>query len=131
LFDKRTKTLLSADAFQGYGILRYGVCGDIEKWCESISKAEKMDIINLISSHEYFPVGQISLGENQAKKYLADCRNCFAEMAEYYLTCTEKGISDFEEVARRFCEENKSSHPNFPTISANTFESVVRFKDLL
>ena len=124
IFDKRTNTLLTADAFQGYGILRYGVYGNVEKWCESIIKAEKMGVDNLISSHEYFPVGQIALGNNNSKAYLEKCMDCFKSIAGYCSECMKNGNGNFDEAAKKFCEENRKSYHCFPSISGETFKAI-------
>ena len=83
ILDKRTKTMLTADAFQGFGILQYGVFGDIATWIASINKAKSLDLENLISSHEYFLLGQKAYGNENVLKYMDECERVFREVFEY------------------------------------------------
>ena len=124
VFDERTKTLLSADAFQGYGILMYGVNGDITRWMDSIGKARNMDIENLVTSHEYFALGQMAFGREKVLSYFDGCENAFKEIYRFSEECMSKGITDTAKMAEIFCCENKKKYADFPTVSGDCFKNV-------
>lgn len=126
VYDERTKTMLSADAFQGFGILIYGVNGDISAWMDSINKVKAMDVDNLITSHEYFELGQVAFGRDKVLSYLDGCENAFRRIFEFGQKCMSQGISDFSKMAQLFCSENKEKYSDFPTISGECFKNVFK-----
>ena len=126
IFDSKSKTLLTADAFQGFGILIYGVNGDISAWMDSINKVKAMDVDNLITSHEYFELGQVAFGRDKVLSYLDGCENAFRRIFEFGQKCMLQGISDFSKMAQLFCSENKEKYSDFPTISGECFKNVFK-----
>ena len=119
IHDARTNTLLTADAFQGYGILRYGVYGDVGQWLDSIERAKALDVENLITSHDYFPDGQTAFGKTQVKKYLEGCKECFMEIYGYIKKSQSEGICGLKAIAEKYNAERKAKFPNHPTIGAD------------
>lgn len=124
IFDSSTKTLLTADAFQGFGIMQYGVNGDIDAWMDSIKRVKEMDVEQLITSHDYFALGQTALGKENVIRYLDGCKDAFREIFDFDESCRKKGLTDNAEIARLFCEQKKKAFSDFPTIHGACFENV-------
>lgn len=129
ILDGRTSTLLTADAFQGYGILRYGVYGNVGQWLDSIDRAKALDVENLITSHDYFPDGQTAFGKAQVKKYLDRCCDCFKEIYVYIKKSQNEGAFDLKAIAEKYNAERKAKFPNHPTIGADFMGIVKAFFD--
>ncbi len=127
IHDMRTNTLLTADAFQGYGILRYGVYGNIGNWLDSIEKAKALDVENMITSHEYFPYGQTAFGKGEVIKYLDGCKVCFGEIYGYIDKCNSEGVVDLKIIANKYNSEKRANFSNHPTIGADFMEIVKAF----
>lgn len=127
IYDRRTKAFLTADAFQGYGILKYGVYGDVGKWLESIEKAKAVDVETLIASHDYFPMGQTACGRSKVLQYLDGCSKCFYDIYDYIKKCNNQEITDLREIAAKYNGERKAIYQNHPTIGADFMEIVSRY----
>jgi glyoxylase-like metal-dependent hydrolase (beta-lactamase superfamily II) len=74
LFDVKTKTLLSADCLQLYGVGKYrcGV-GYRDLYRNSIDKLRQMDIRRIVAAHEYDPLGSVADGKSAVSEYLDTC----------------------------------------------------------
>lgn len=125
IFDMRTNTLLTADAFQGYGIDVYGVGGDISAMLESLEKALSMNAENLITSHDYFPLGQTAFGKSETEKYLKACKTCIFDLYEQFLKKSRDGMTDIEKIAKEIFEEKRKTDKNFPSVFGKNLMSVV------
>lgn len=73
-FDVKTKTLLSADCLQLYGVGKYrrGV-GHRELYRNSIEKLRQMDVRRIVAAHEYDPLGSVAVGKSAVAEYLEVC----------------------------------------------------------
>ena len=73
-FDVETKTLLSGDCLQLYGVGKYkkGV-GHRDCYRNSIEKLRKMDLKRIVAAHEYEPLGSVAEGESAIAEYLHTC----------------------------------------------------------
>ena len=73
-FDVETKTLLSGDCLQLYGVGKYrrGV-GYRDLYRESIDKLRRMDLVKIVAAHEYDPLGSIAEGKSAVAEYLDTC----------------------------------------------------------
>lgn len=74
LYDTKTKTLLSADCLQLYGVGKYrrGV-GYRDLYRSSIDKLRRMEIYRIVAAHEYDPLGSVAEGESAVTEYLDTC----------------------------------------------------------
>lgn len=74
LFDAKTKTLLSADCLQLYGVGKYrrGV-GYRDLYRSSIDKLRRIEIYRIVAAHEYDPLGSVAEGESAVAEYLDTC----------------------------------------------------------
>ena len=73
-FDVKTKTLLSADCLQLYGVGKYrrGV-GHRASYRDSIDKLRRMDVMKIVAAHEYDPLGSVAVGQAAVAEYLDTC----------------------------------------------------------
>lgn len=73
-FDIKTKTLLSADCLQLYGVGKYrrGV-GYRDSYRNSIHKLRQMDVAKIVAAHEYDPLGSVAEGKVEVDRYLDTC----------------------------------------------------------
>lgn len=95
LFDERTKTLLTGDAVQLYGIGRYGLgVIDFEGYIAAINFLEKLKPENIVASHEYCPLGALALGSKASEAYLNCALECFETIKGFVLSRIKKGYSD-------------------------------------
>lgn len=78
ILDKRTKTLLTGDCLQVWGIvgsqnwaanIRFPV-----DYFADIEKVGKMDIDRILTAHDYYPIGYRAEGKQEIMAYLDGCR---------------------------------------------------------
>ena len=72
--DVETKTLLSGDCLQLYGVGKYkkGV-GHRDLYRGSIDRLRQMDIERIVAAHEYDPLGSLADGKQAVRAYLEVC----------------------------------------------------------
>ncbi len=72
--DVETKTLLSGDCLQLYGVGKYkkGV-GHRDLYRGSIDRLRQMDIERIVAAHEYDPLGSLAEGKQAVRTYLEVC----------------------------------------------------------
>lgn len=77
IFDIRTKTLISGDALQFYGIFGSGVWGAnifyFDEHLLAINKLRLMDINTILTAHDYHPCGYIYRGKEEISHALDMC----------------------------------------------------------
>ena len=123
LYDSRTKTILTGDSIQLYGITRYGCgVGLIEKYKESIARLGKKDIALLVASHEYYPLGSMAYGK-KVKEYLAAALTAFARI-ENFVVASER--DDAVKIATDFTAEARKSEPGMPSLQSSTVKAIIR-----
>ena len=74
LLDTRTKTLLSGDSLQLFGIYGSGLWGaviyDVRPHMQAIAKLREMDIDTILTAHDYHPYGTTHAGKEAVKNCL-------------------------------------------------------------
>ena len=77
VFDTRTKTLITGDCLQLYGIYGSGNWGAnislIKEHTEAIEKLRGMDIDRIVTAHDYHPCGWDYVGKDAIAKALDSC----------------------------------------------------------
>ncbi len=118
LFDKRTKTLVSADCLQLCGVGRYGTgLENAAEYLESIRRLKEMDIENIIASHEYVPLGSCAFGKDAVEQYLDECEAYVFELAAFIMAHRELS---FDDISGLYNSEN----PHLPPIGAYSFRNI-------
>ena len=77
IYDTRTKTLITGDCLQLYGLFGSGKWGAnisyIKEHVEAIAKLRKMDIEHILTAHDYHPYGFSYQGKDAVEKALDAC----------------------------------------------------------
>ena len=122
VLDERIKTLISGDCVQLGGVGRYGtgVCNG-EKYILSIGRLSEMKLTNMITSHEYYPLGSIAVGCEKVAEYLKMSRDIAYEIRDYALSLE---IEDHGEIA----EVYNKHFINRPPISGGTVKALMSIK---
>lgn len=122
LYDSRTRTLLSADAIQLFGVDRWGTgISDVDGYLSSLARIREMDVELLVASHEYYPLGQTAIGRGAVRRYLTAAEESVCELIE--LT-SQMGESSHEECASLITERRRVREQGFPTQSASTVRAI-------
>ena len=127
IYDKRTKTLLSGDSMQLYGIFGSGLWASNINYpaehFEALEKLSEMDIEKICTAHDYHPLGQIYTGKEEIAKAIIACK----EPLEIISNLIEENpkVSD-EEIATKY-----NSAKNLPTLGAHVVTAVRKIKENL
>ncbi len=124
VFDSRTKTLISGDAVQLYGIMKYG-CG-VElptEYRNTLERLNRLDISQIIASHEYYPLGAIA-EENGVTDYLSTASRAYERIAAF--VNENKNIGDAVAIAKAFTEEARKAEPQMPSLQSYTVKSLLK-----
>lgn len=120
LLDTRSKTLITGDCLQLYGIFGSGKWGSNigypDLHIEAINKLRNTEINMIITAHDYHPFGYKYEGNEEISKALDACiQPLFAikEIIESYPSLTNEQISELY-----------NSNGKLPTLSAHVVEAV-------
>ena len=117
----RTRTLLSGDAVQLYGIDRWGTgVFDVEGYFKTLDTLSAMDIELLVTSHEYYPLGQTACGREAISRYLAASREALLEL----IALVSASSDSPEQLARSITESKRRTEPNFPAQQTGTINAI-------
>ena len=123
LYDSRTKTLITGDSLQLYGLFGSGEWGSNiglpSEYFEALEKLEKMDIESVYTAHDFHPYGYAYVGKEAVKKALSACRAPILEikaMIEENPTLTDAEIRE------------KYNSQNLPTVRLGVFAAVRNFR---
>lgn len=95
LLDERTNTLLTGDAVQLYGISRYGLgVSNIKGYIDTINFLKGLKPENIVTSHEYVPLGAVAIGRKAVENYFSCAIECFETAKEFILSRLKKGLGD-------------------------------------
>lgn len=110
LFDTQTKTLLTGDSIQAFGMTGPDGAGlafykDLPAYCNSIRTVELLGPENLIASHDFRPFGCAVFGKDQVDTYLRVCKIA----TEIYDMLARKkmaaGITELDQLALAVLDE--------------------------
>ena len=87
IYDGRTKTLLSADCLQVYGIYGKGKWGTSipcrAEHFEALKRLKNMDIQALYTAHDYEPLGNSAVGADQVAAYIEKCTQALIDLGTF------------------------------------------------
>lgn len=107
IYDKRTKTLITGDCLQVWGIvgsqnwaanIRFPV-----EYFADIEKVSKMDIDQILTAHDYYPLGYRADDKAEIMRYLEGCREPLLKLKDLILTnpdTDDQGICDIYNVGK-------------------------------
>lgn len=114
--DTRTKTLMSGDSLQLYGIASWGcLVSDLGSYVASMNKLASMDIENILTSHAYVPNGAYALGKTEVKKYIQDCIDCIDITKTFVESLYKSGVTNTAEIEKQYIEFMKETYFDFPS----------------
>ncbi len=122
IFDARSKALITGDGLQLYGIYGSGKWGAsitcVSEHLEALENLEKLDIENILMSHDYHPVGNCAVGKEKVKACISECRNALFAIRDEIIKNPD--LSD-EEIANAYNEKS-----NLPTVGGWVAQGVRR-----
>ena len=84
IYDTRTKTLISGDCLQLYGIYGSGNWGSNisypKEYIDAVDKLRKMGIQHILTAHDYHPYGYSYAGDDDVSKALDACISPLTEI---------------------------------------------------
>lgn len=120
LLDTRSKTLLTGDSLQLYGIYGSGKWGaNIGLPTEHLAAVEKlrgMDIDTIVASHDYHPLGYFVQGKEAVLRYLDACPEALYKIRDYLCIHPEQ---DPEEAAEAY-----NTCSGLPTVGSHIFKAI-------
>lgn len=112
LLDRRSKTLITGDGLQVYGIYGSGKWGasitHVSEHLEALKHIESLDVETILMSHDYHPVGNCVTGKEQVKACISECRNALIAIRDEIIKSPD--LSDEEIV------ESYNAKSRLPTV---------------
>lgn len=120
LLDRRTKTLLSGDALQLYGIYGSGDWGAnitlIPEHLAMTRRLQQMDMETVIASHDYHPCGFRADGKQEVQHYISQCADALGAIRDFLKQTPE---TDAQILADRY-----NAGSGLPTVSPRVIAAV-------
>ena len=118
LYDRRTKTLISGDSLQLYGIFGSGKWGAnisfATQYAHDIHKLRNVDIDVILAAHDYHPCGRMIFGKSETTAALDACLAPFALIKKLI---EESPDADDETLCQRY-----NAQGNLPTLGAHVIK---------
>ncbi|MEA5016289.1 MAG: MBL fold metallo-hydrolase [Candidatus Limiplasma sp.] len=105
--EQRTGTLITGDSLQLNGTVSQGcaLLMDAPGYGRTLRKLREMDIRNLLCGHPYLPLGDVALGPEAVREYLAACAACDAHDQGFVAGMLAAGEEDAAAIARALIHE--------------------------
>jgi len=120
LLDLRSRTLLTGDSLQLYGIYGSGQWGaNISKPSEHLHAIEKLrtlDVSAIVASHDYHPCGHIARSADEISTYLDQCVEALYQIRDSILASP---MTDDQTLSDQY---NRTS--GLPTVGSHVFKAV-------
>ncbi len=111
VLDQKTRTLLSCDCLQMYGVSLWGTgVFNYSAYMQSLERVGKMKLSRIIAAHDYYPLGYSAVGETEISAFLLECKKAVNSIIKF--SALHKDLSDAE-IARLYGKEN----PGLPKIN--------------
>ena len=121
VIDNRTKTLLSGDGLQLYGIYGSGAWGSnidiIKEHIEVCSKIKTLGLNTIIAAHDFHPMGWRADGECEICAFCDKCVEALYTARDYVLAHPE--VKDDTELAAMY-----NAQSGLPTVGRHVFRAV-------
>lgn len=125
-----SKTLISGDCVQQYGIGVYG-CG-LESPTMYRKTLERLladgDIENIIPSHEYTPLGDADYGREAYEAHIECCIEYDELICEFIEACSADGVTDAKEIEGLFKETYSELLPGNLMLPVHTIRNYIEGK---
>ncbi|TDE97403.1 MBL fold metallo-hydrolase [Occultella glacieicola] len=102
LFDVRTGTLITGDSLQLNGTTSQGcaLLFDPARYLSSLRRLLTLPVQNIVCGHPYLPLGEVAVGEDAARQFLATCIGCYEHDRGFVAGMAAAGVTDPQTVAR-------------------------------
>lgn len=101
ILDTRTKTLLSGDSLQLYGIFGSGAWGSnislIPEHIEACKRLHSLDITTIVAAHDYHPCGWRADGKAEVDRYIDECPKALYDIRDFmsaYLQLDDEALAE-------------------------------------
>lgn len=100
--DTRSGTLITGDSLQLNGTISQGsaLLFDPERYLTSLQRLLTLPIHNIVCGHPYLPLGELAIGEEASRLFLAACLGCYEHDRGFVTGMAAAGVTDAHEVAR-------------------------------
>jgi len=100
--DERTGTLITGDSLQLNGTISQGcaLLFDPARYLDSLHRLLALPVRTIICGHPYLPLGEVAIGEEAARQFLATCIGCYEHDRGFVAGMAAAGITDPHTVAR-------------------------------
>jgi hypothetical protein len=114
-YDSRSKTLLTSDALQFFGVYKTGCrVVNIDDYYKSLAELRELDIENIIASMPFCPNGAYAIGKEASQKYLNDCVATMDSIKSFVENTYKSGVTDLKEIESKLISHFKVNYPDFP-----------------
>lgn len=120
-YDTRSKTVMTGDSIQFYGVGNYGcqLYGGVTHYEASMEKLKGMvtdgTIENILITHQYVPVSAVSKGRQNSLEYMTIAQSCYEVIKSYTIEKYNSGTRSPEAIQSAFIAEQRRYNPDFPT----------------
>ncbi|MBQ8552058.1 MAG: MBL fold metallo-hydrolase [Clostridia bacterium] len=125
ILDTRTKTLLSGDALQLYGIYGSGAWGANIRWIsehlELGKRLHECDLATVVASHDYHPCGWRADGKAEIDRYIDECANALYAIRDF--------ISPYLQLDDDALAEMYNSSSKLPTVGKHVIKNLRELMD--
>ncbi|MBD3940185.1 MBL fold metallo-hydrolase [Microbacterium sp. NEAU-LLC] len=94
--DIRTGTLITGDSLQLNGTISQGcaLLFDPARYLASLQRLLSLPVHNIVCGHPYLPLGEIAIGDDAARRFLATCIGCYEHDRGFVAGMTRAGVTD-------------------------------------
>ncbi len=118
VLDIKTKTLITCDSLQMYGVSEWGTgVDDFSAYLETLARVKSLDISRIIAAHDYYPLGYSAIGDAEIDLFLCECKNAVDALSEFAEANPEL---DFDELAELYGKKKTE----LPKISSGIFKKI-------
>ncbi len=128
-YDTRSKTVMTGDSIQFYGVGYYGcqlysTAGNYENSMQKLKGMVADGVIeNILISHPYVPVISVSKGRENSLQFMTKAQQCYEDIKTYTINKYNSGVRSEKDIMAAFIAERSREYPNFPT---NSFDSTIK-----
>lgn len=114
-YDKKTRTLITGDSFQGNGASVQGLAlyMNLSQYRETLKRMKKIDIENIVSGHPYLFSGDCALGKEESLKYISRCEEIIEIYGAYIKEQVNMGITNVATIAEGLIMHMNNHKPSF------------------
>lgn len=112
-FDTRSGTLITGDSLQLNGTLSQGcaLLFDPARYLTSLHRLLGLPVQNIVCGHPYLPLGELAIGEREARRFLATCIGCYEHDRGLIAGMASAGVTDPLAVARALVAQVGGAEP--------------------